>query len=75
MATIEGTHQHATSGRRYRFKATYHAAEAELHWSVEWFRVDGSGRQTRSGTIPDAVFIAFPHRAVIEQVIDAINAS
>jgi len=75
MATIEGTHQHAMTGRRYRFKAVYRTTDTELHWTAEWFSEDGALRRARDGVIHDVVFITFPYRAVIEQVVDAIDAS
>jgi len=74
MATIHGTHQHASSGRRYRFEAVYRpTGPNELHWSVVWIAEDGGTRQQREGIIANAELLVLPHRAVIDEVVQAIN--
>jgi hypothetical protein len=76
MATIEGIHQHAKTGRRYRFKATYGVdGPTGLRWEVQWWSDEDGSKQAAEGVIRDAHLIAFSHRLVIEQVVDAINAS
>jgi hypothetical protein len=75
MATpIEGTHQHARSGRVYTYRADYRTEGDNIRWQAEVRREDEVRLQPRgeirAGT-PAAAAIA--EAAVTDQVVKAID--
>jgi hypothetical protein len=76
MATLEGIHEHAGSGRRYHFRADYQVdGPTDLRWQVEWWADDSRQRRFAEGVIVDAHVIAFSHRLVVDQIVEAIDAA
>lgn len=74
-ASIEGTHQHATSGRVYNYRADYQTDDdGNIHWQAEVTQ-DGQVRSTPEGTLatqtPAAETIA--PAAVTDAVVQAID--
>lgn len=76
MATpIEGTHQHAKSGKVYAYRAEYRTDDAgDIHWRAE-VQQDGQVRLTPQGHLatqtPAADTIA--PAAVVDAVVKAID--
>ena len=61
-------------GHPVRFDRRGAVIDDDLRWTVVWWFANGSHQQ-REGTIADAQRLPVPHRAVIDCVVDAINAS
>ena len=71
---IEGTHQHAKSGKVYAYRAEYRIEDGDIHWSGEVSQ-DGEVRLNPQGHLatgtPAAETIA--PSAVVDAVVKAID--
>ncbi len=69
---IEGTHQHAKTGKLYTYKAHYSVNGSDIAWQAEVNQAAGSPF-LRSGTVPTGTPAA---GAIAEQVVrDAVVAA
>jgi hypothetical protein len=69
---IEGSHQHARTGKLYTYKAGYSVRGNDIAWQADVQRAEGA-QFHRSGTIPTGTPAA---GAIAEQVVrDAVVAA
>lgn len=70
---IEGSHQHARSGKLYTYKAGYSVRGSDIAWRADVQHAERGSEFHRSGTIPTGTPAA---GAIAEQVVrDAVVAA